>query len=220
MSPLSTTSRFSHPVYVQPAPRHALETCMVPCRPRRPRVEQRFRARDTCGLEACRTAGGGWRRRVSIIVSLLPCPDAGLILSPSLMQNITRGHLRVLTYSHIYNFPALSASAEDNEDNECPGLAAELRVANDVFWIRLFMMSDLGFAEAYMYGDVECDDLVAVFEVRVEFLCLVLRANYFETGFSIYYHRCSCTTERTSPVSRPACPGCSRSRRPSRAPAS
>ncbi|KAF8526759.1 CFS1-like protein [Gautieria morchelliformis] len=81
------------------------------------------------------------------------------------MQNITRGHLRVLTYAHIYNFPALPASAED--DNEYPQLAAELRVANDVFWIRLFTMSDLGFAEAYMYGDVECDDLVSVFEMFV-----------------------------------------------------
>ena len=83
-------------------------------------------------------------------------------MAHSLMQNITRGHLRVLTYSHIYNFPALSRSPEDNE---YPDLKAELRVANDAFWIRLFTMSDLGFAEAYMYGDVECDDLVAIFEV-------------------------------------------------------
>lgn len=26
-------------------------------------------------------------------------------------------------------------------------------------------MSDLGFSEAYMFGDIECDDLIAVFTV-------------------------------------------------------
>jgi cyclopropane-fatty-acyl-phospholipid synthase len=76
------------------------------------------------------------------------------------MQNITAGHLRVLTYSHIYNFPA---SFEKN--NDAPSPKSELRVASDVFWIRLCAMGDLGFAEAYMYGDVECDDLVSLFQM-------------------------------------------------------
>lgn len=76
------------------------------------------------------------------------------------MQRINKGHLRVLTFEHIYNFPALS-----NDFNTVPDLKSELRVANDVFWIRLCAMGDLGFAEAYMYGDVECDDLVSLFQV-------------------------------------------------------
>ncbi|TFK69533.1 cyclopropane-fatty-acyl-phospholipid synthase [Pluteus cervinus] len=42
---------------------------------------------------------------------------------------------------------------------------AEFRVLNDAFWIRLCLMSDLGFAEAYMYGEVECKNLVALFEL-------------------------------------------------------
>jgi cyclopropane-fatty-acyl-phospholipid synthase len=29
-------------------------------------------------------------------------------------------------------------------------------------------MGDLGFSEAYMYGEVECDDLVALFRVSIE----------------------------------------------------
>lgn len=68
----------------------------------------------------------------------------------------------MLTFSHIYNFPALGPG---DEDNEAPDLKSELRVVNDVFWIRLCAMGDLGFAEAYMYGDVECDDLVSIFQV-------------------------------------------------------
>lgn len=77
------------------------------------------------------------------------------------MQKITRGQLRVLTFSHIYTFPA----PESTEINERSDLKAELRVVNDVFWVRLCAMGDLGFAEAYMYGDVECDDLVSIFQV-------------------------------------------------------
>ena len=82
------------------------------------------------------------------------------------MQNITKGHLRVLTYSHIYTFPIPDDDRSPAPDeNTLPDLKAELRVINDVFWIRLALMGDLGFAEAYMYGDVESDDLVSVFEV-------------------------------------------------------
>lgn len=48
----------------------------------------------------------------------------------SLMQRIAVGHLRVLTESHIYNFPAPgSKEAQD-------GPSAELRVVKDSFWIR------------------------------------------------------------------------------------
>jgi len=31
-------------------------------------------------------------------------------------------------------------------------------------------MGDLGFAEAYMYGDVECDDLISLFRVSCQVL--------------------------------------------------
>ena len=130
--------------------------------------------------------------------------------SSSLMQNIDRGHLRVLTYTHIYNFPALSGSSEDDP---YPEPRAELRVANDVFWIRLFTMSDLGFAEAYMYGDVECDDLVAVFEV-----CGLILGKFFFFWKTCSLSRCSCTTERISPISPQVYPSCSRCHRLSQAP--
>ena len=82
------------------------------------------------------------------------------------MQNITKGHLRVLTYSHIYTFPKPVESPQTPAENDLPDLKAELRVISDVFWIRLALMGDLGFAEAYMYGEVECDDLVSLFLVR------------------------------------------------------
>ncbi|KAH7919588.1 cyclopropane-fatty-acyl-phospholipid synthase [Leucogyrophana mollusca] len=79
----------------------------------------------------------------------------------TLMQRIDVGHLRVLTYSNIYEFPLPGSEVSNARDD----LRAELRVVNDVFWVRLCAMGDLGFSEAYMYGDVECDDLVALFEI-------------------------------------------------------
>ncbi|KAH7915484.1 CFS1-like protein [Hygrophoropsis aurantiaca] len=79
----------------------------------------------------------------------------------SLMQRMDTGHLRVLTYSNIYKFPAPNSAAPNPRDD----LHAELHVVNDTFWIRLCTMGDLGFSEAYMYGDVECDDLVALFKI-------------------------------------------------------
>ncbi|QRV78092.1 cyclopropane-fatty-acyl-phospholipid synthase [Ceratobasidium sp. AG-Ba] len=76
-----------------------------------------------------------------------------------LMQKITVGHLQVFTPSHIYDFP------EQRDGMSSDGPFAKLRVVKDSFWIRLALMSDLGFAEAFMYGDVECDDLVALFKI-------------------------------------------------------
>ena len=81
------------------------------------------------------------------------------------MQKMTVGQLRVLTNSHDYTFPN-PMEPGDGSPNSRPDLKADIRVINDTFWVRLCSMSDLGFAEAYMYGDVECDDLVSLFEVR------------------------------------------------------
>ncbi|KIM79768.1 hypothetical protein PILCRDRAFT_73779 [Piloderma croceum F 1598] len=78
----------------------------------------------------------------------------------ALMQKITVGHLRVLTHERTYDFPRLC-----DENGDAPNLKSELRVVNDAFWIRLCIMGDLGFAEAYMYGDVECADLVSLFQI-------------------------------------------------------
>lgn len=99
------------------------------------------------------------------------------------MQKISIGQLRVLTYSHIYVFPAPSTT-----ENSKPDLKAELRVVNDVFWFRLCTMGDLGFSEAYMYGDVECDDLVSIFKVCFPVSVLVF--------VDQYEHRCSWKTDK------------------------
>ncbi|KAL0961278.1 hypothetical protein HGRIS_006238 [Hohenbuehelia grisea] len=86
----------------------------------------------------------------------------------ALMANIDSGDLRVLTFSHMYRFPSApldSQAVGDGRGDDSKALKAELRVVDDVFWVRLCTMGDLGFAEAYMYGEVECDDLVTLFKI-------------------------------------------------------
>lgn len=43
----------------------------------------------------------------------------------------------------------------------------ELVVKKDAFWMRLFLFADMGFAEAYMLGEVECADLTAFFQLFI-----------------------------------------------------
>ncbi|KZT73861.1 CFS1-like protein, partial [Daedalea quercina L-15889] len=45
---------------------------------------------------------------------------------------------------------------------------ATITVRDPVFWLRLATQGDLGFAEAYMYGEVDCRDLTGLFQVLLE----------------------------------------------------
>jgi cyclopropane-fatty-acyl-phospholipid synthase len=57
---------------------------------------------------------------------------------------MNHGHLRIITPQKEYVFPdPLHATSRNQHDD----LYAELKVVNPSFWIRLALMSDLGFAE-------------------------------------------------------------------------
>ncbi|KAK5658221.1 hypothetical protein OQA88_2196 [Cercophora sp. LCS_1] len=43
----------------------------------------------------------------------------------------------------------------------------ELRVKSETFYIRLFLFADMGFAESYMLGEVECEDLTSFFQLFI-----------------------------------------------------
>ncbi|TFY80917.1 hypothetical protein EWM64_g3096 [Hericium alpestre] len=81
----------------------------------------------------------------------------------SVFSKIQHGHLTVVTSGQTYHFP----SQDTPLVNDLPDLHAELRVVSDTFWVRLCTMNDLGFSEAFMYGDVECDDLIPVFLIFI-----------------------------------------------------
>lgn len=62
-------------------------------------------------------------------------------------------------------------SALTTADSGGRGAAAvpsvKLVVKSESFWMRLFLFADMGFAEAYMLGEVECDNLTAFFRLFI-----------------------------------------------------
>ncbi|TIA99755.1 hypothetical protein E3P96_02831 [Wallemia ichthyophaga] len=44
---------------------------------------------------------------------------------------------------------------------------ATITVKNHAFWVRLLLMNDVGFSEAYMFGDIDVDDLTSVFKIFI-----------------------------------------------------
>ncbi|CAK7225207.1 hypothetical protein SBRCBS47491_005813 [Sporothrix bragantina] len=43
----------------------------------------------------------------------------------------------------------------------------ELVVCSEAFWMRVFLFSDMGFAEAYMLGEIDCSDLTSFFQLFI-----------------------------------------------------
>ncbi|KAI0785790.1 CFS1-like protein [Abortiporus biennis] len=78
----------------------------------------------------------------------------------SVLSRIAHGQIRIDTETRSYVFPE-----EILPTNKFPHVRAHIHVLRPSFWLRLALMSDLGFSEAYMFGDIDCEDLIAVFEI-------------------------------------------------------
>lgn len=55
--------------------------------------------------------------------------------------------------------------AKFKAESACSMPVIKLCVKREAFWLRLLLFADIGFAESYMLGDFECDDLVSFFRV-------------------------------------------------------
>ncbi|KAI8916053.1 Mycolic acid cyclopropane synthetase-domain-containing protein, partial [Gorgonomyces haynaldii] len=70
------------------------------------------------------------------------------------LKKIQYGHLTVVTQGVKHEF------GDKNADSR-----AELVVIDPVFWMRLIAFSALGLGEAYMYGDIQIDDLARFLDI-------------------------------------------------------
>ncbi|CCM03566.1 uncharacterized protein FIBRA_05702 [Fibroporia radiculosa] len=96
-------------------------------------------------------------------------PAADFVLGPvcriskhaviSALNNISDGCLIIKTPELIYTWDCRAPDAYSQL------LIAQLDVVNPAFWLRVATSGDLGFAEAYMYGEVKCEDLIDLFAV-------------------------------------------------------
>lgn len=96
----------------------------------------------------------------------------------SLFSNIEIGTLIVLDEidgtSNIYSGNPAVGNAQEKPTNAPERLTSpprvELVVKKNAFWMRIVLFADMGFAESYMLGEIECNDLTAFFQVRFHFL--------------------------------------------------
>ncbi|KAI0667642.1 cyclopropane-fatty-acyl-phospholipid synthase [Trametes maxima] len=112
---------------------------------------------------------------MSALVGSLVASSSAYIKSPlcslaekaatSLLASISNGSLTIHTPAQTYRFGQDRESHEASHEDALKAPRAELTVRNPIFWLRLCAMGDLGFSEAYMYGEIDCDDLVKVFLV-------------------------------------------------------
>jgi cyclopropane-fatty-acyl-phospholipid synthase len=86
----------------------------------------------------------------------------------SLLSRIERGTLLLVDSPagtrHVFGEKLSGKSGLPRRADTVPRV--EVVVNNDAFWIRLFLFADMGFAEAYMLGDFDCQDLTSFFQVR------------------------------------------------------
>lgn len=67
--------------------------------------------------------------------------------------------------------------ADSNEGKSVYDIAyAELKIHHPIFWLRAALFADMGFAESYMLGEIDCSDLTAFFKV------FIVNRKYLQTG--------------------------------------
>lgn len=90
------------------------------------------------------------------------------------LQHITQGRLEIVTPTQTYHFA--NHQSEAAVDARIP--RATVVVRSHTFFLRLLASPDIGFAEAYMFGDIDIDTdhLIEVFRVR--YLFQVTRASH------------------------------------------
>ena len=90
----------------------------------------------------------------------------GAILA--ILKNIQIGSLQVTDADGTYTICGSPRRSDSKEERSVYSIAhAELRVLNDLFWVRALLFADMGFAESYMLGEIECPDITAFFKLFI-----------------------------------------------------
>ena len=91
----------------------------------------------------------------------------GAILT--LLKNIQIGSLQIVDSDGTLTVcgSPRRAKGEDQQKSVYTIPHAELQVLNDLFWVRLLLFADMGFAESYMLGEVACPDITEFFRLFI-----------------------------------------------------
>lgn len=103
----------------------------------------------------------------------------GAILA--LLKNIQIGSLRITDIDGTLTVCGSPRRAEqDGEKTVYTVPHTELRVLSDLFWVRLLLFADMGFAESYMLGEIACPDLTAFFKL------FIVNRQYLSNGTTFF----------------------------------
>lgn len=96
-------------------------------------------------------------------VNFLPLVFLARTTIISLFNKIQRGQLTLITQDRFLTFghPIVDQGSGPED------LRTQIKVINPAFWLRMFLMSDIGFAEAYMVGDIEVVGLESLFKIFI-----------------------------------------------------
>lgn len=95
----------------------------------------------------------------------------------ALLKNVQVGSLTITDIDGSVTICGSTRRLEGNEEKTVYSIPhVELRVLNDMFWIRLALFADMGLSESYMLGEVACSDLTAFFRL------FILNKNHLSNG--------------------------------------
>jgi cyclopropane-fatty-acyl-phospholipid synthase len=90
----------------------------------------------------------------------------GAILA--ILKNIQIGSLHITDSDGTLTVCGSPRRVESNSEKSVYNIShAELKVLNDLFWVRALVFADMGFAESYMLGEIECPDVTAFFKLFI-----------------------------------------------------
>jgi cyclopropane-fatty-acyl-phospholipid synthase len=109
--------------------------------------------------------GGFFNGAKEAVIRLSPLTQVARAAVVTKLSRIQVGQLKILSPTN----ERLVFGQKDRHGSSLPDPAvvkAQIRIVKDSFWLRVLLSADLGFAESYMAGEIEVDDLEAVFKVR------------------------------------------------------
>ncbi|KAJ5191384.1 uncharacterized protein N7498_010369 [Penicillium cinerascens] len=86
-------------------------------------------------------------------------------LALHVLRRISGAHLKVII---AYQDPSEVIQVGDIDGSEQPESTVTLVVRNPKLWMRICSCLDLGFAEAYMFQEVDCDNLGKLFDIYIK----------------------------------------------------
>jgi cyclopropane-fatty-acyl-phospholipid synthase len=115
-----------------------------------------------------RTVSGlAWAPAVSVarsaILTTLSCIDTGTLLLVD-----EPGETRHVFGQKLSSGADLSVASDTPERRAGTTPRVEVVIKRETFWVRLFLFADIGFSEAYMLGDCQCEDLTSFFQVSFQ----------------------------------------------------